>query len=171
MLLFKFLCLLVCRSFHNFLSDWAKLYFGTVFNRQNMSYSNDLNHESIARFYRCSTFVFECQRMIDLHLILIYIHINWPLARENNTDNLIFVAVVFVSVIKCRVSSLFACIALMFPHSHQFLYIFIALIQSSLFSLRSNTLFLYIVITAKHKEEKTHRNQSLNKYWQQWHQH
>lgn len=42
-----------------------------------------------------------CVRMIDLHFVFIYIHINWPLARENVTDNRIFVAFVFVSVISC----------------------------------------------------------------------
>lgn len=34
-------------------------------------------------------------RMIDLHLF-IFTHINWPFARENITDNRIFVAFVCV---------------------------------------------------------------------------
>lgn len=111
--------------------------------------------------------------MIDLHFIFIYTHINWPLSRENITDNRIFVAFVFVSVASCCcVSSLLAFMALMFPHSHQFVHFYSYDTKFSILAPFECARFLYIVIKMKLKEIS---NQSLNKHWQQWqrqrHQH
>lgn len=74
----------------------------------------------------------------------------WPLARENIKVNLIFVCV-FVVV-------MFSSFSLI----NKYYNIFIAVIQSSLFSLGFSTLF------SLHSNEKKRkkRNQSLNKYWQ-----